>query len=86
MLKKAASFVLASLGTSTYRKKYASVPRSLRPPTGKARVPVEERLSRQARGGWVRQRAGWAGEEMAFLNILKMCIQTSEMLAEWREA
>jgi plastocyanin len=31
MLKKASSFVLASLGTSTYRKKYASVPRSLRP-------------------------------------------------------
>jgi len=31
MLKKTASFVLASLGASTYRKKYASVPRSLRP-------------------------------------------------------
>jgi hypothetical protein len=31
MLKKAASFVLALLGSSTYRKKYASAPRSLRP-------------------------------------------------------
>jgi hypothetical protein len=31
MLKKAPRFVLASLSTSTYRKKYASVPRSLRP-------------------------------------------------------
>jgi hypothetical protein len=29
MLKKAASVVLASLGTSTYGKKYASVPSSL---------------------------------------------------------
>jgi len=55
MLKKAASVVLASLGTSTYRKEYVSVPRSLRPPTGKARVLA---------------RAGWAGEKTAFLNIL----------------
>jgi hypothetical protein len=31
MLKKTASFVLASLGPSTYGKKYASAPRSLRP-------------------------------------------------------
>ena len=31
--------------------------------TGKGRVPVEKRLSWQARGGWVRQRPGWAGEK-----------------------
>jgi len=31
MLKKTASFVLASLGVSTYGKEYASPPRSLRP-------------------------------------------------------
>jgi hypothetical protein len=31
MLKKASSFVLASLGPSTYGKEYASGPRSLRP-------------------------------------------------------
>jgi hypothetical protein len=31
MLKKSSRYVLASLGTSTYRKEYASVPRSLRP-------------------------------------------------------
>jgi len=31
MLKKAASFVLASLGASTYEKTYASAPRLLRP-------------------------------------------------------
>jgi hypothetical protein len=31
MLKKSASFVLASFGGSTYRKAYASPPRSLWP-------------------------------------------------------
>ena len=31
MLKKSASFVLASLGGSTYQKAYASSPHSLRP-------------------------------------------------------
>jgi hypothetical protein len=31
MLKKVASFVLAALGASRYRKKYASAPRLLRP-------------------------------------------------------
>ena len=56
MVKKAASFVLASLGTSTYRKTYVSVSRSLRPPAGAARVSA---------------RAGWAGEKAAFLTILE---------------
>ena len=80
MLKKASSFVLASLGTSTQKllqnhwkvlsvrqeqtegrtaqTKFGMmplVPRSLRPPMGKARVLA---------------RAGWAGEKVAFLTIL----------------
>jgi hypothetical protein len=55
MLKKTSSFVLTSLKASTYGKKYASAFRSLRPPTGKARVLA---------------RAGRAGEKTAFLNIL----------------
>ncbi len=39
--------------------------------TGKTRVPVERRLSRQARGGWVRRRVGRAGCDEAFLTILE---------------
>ncbi len=46
---------IASLGPSTYRQKYASGPRSLRPCHGKARVSA---------------RAGLGGCDEAFLNIL----------------
>ena len=55
MLKKAPSFVLASLNTSTYPRRYASASRSLRPRFGKGRVLA---------------RLGWAGARKAFLNIL----------------
>ncbi len=56
MLKKSASFVLASLRGSTYVAEYASPLRSLRPRLGKG-------ASWRARVGWVRS--------LAFLNILR---------------
>jgi len=56
MLKKAVSFVLASLRDSTYGKEYVVASSLAAADPGKARVLA---------------RAGWAGETTAFLNILK---------------
>ena len=39
--------------------------------TGQTRVPVEKRLSWQARGGWVRHRMGWVDENTAILTTLQ---------------
>ncbi len=72
MLKKSASFVLASLRGSPYGTEYALPLCSLRPTPWKRRISA---------------RLGWAGEKVAFLTILRGILMSSPtiepLVSEW---